>query len=110
MLFNAVQSDQLSHCVKIPRIAKPTKASAYCTKFTMVQCWKGYSGCDTMNISTHSDLSKTSELLSQHEDASIVGRQDIVLLLRQKNAAKQVSRELANFFYQMQKGDIQNKI
>ena len=51
-----------------------------------------------MNISTHSDFSKTSELLSQHENASIIGRNDIRLLLNQKVANKQISPELAESF------------
>ena len=74
---------------------KPMK---YSTKFAMVQCRSGYSGVDTMNISTHSDFSTTSDLLSRHEDASIIGRNDIRLLLNQKVANKQISSELAHSF------------
>ena len=99
-ILNAKQSDQLSHCVKVPRISKPTKAMKYCTKISMVQCRSGFSGVDTMNISTHSDFSKTSELLSQHEDATIIGRKDMNLLLDQKVANKQISSELAASFIQ----------
>ena len=94
-ILNAVQSDQLAHCVKIPRISRQTKALKFSTKFAMVQCRSGYSGVDTMNVSTHSDFSKTSELLSQHEDASIIGRHDIRNLLQQKVLSKQISPELA---------------
>ena len=35
--LNSTYSDQLSHCVKIPRISRPTIASKYTTKFSMVQ-------------------------------------------------------------------------
>ena len=100
-ILNAKQADQLSHCVKIPRISKQTKAKKYCTKFSMVQCRSGFSGVDTMNISTHSDFSKTSELLSQHhEDATIVRRNDMTLLSNQKVKNKQISSELADSFIQ----------
>ena len=94
-ILNATKSDQLSHCVQVPRITKQTKASAYCTKFAMVQCRSGYAGCDTMNITTHSDFSTTSELLSRHEDATIMGRPDMVKLLEQKVHAKQIHPDLA---------------
>ena len=70
----------------------------YSTKFAMVQCRSGFSGVDTMNVTTHSNFSKTSELLSTHEDASIIGRNDIRLLLNQKVANKQISPELAELF------------
>ena len=96
--LNALQSDQLSHCVQVPRISRPMKPMKYSTKFAMVQCRSGYSGVDTMNISTHSDFSTTSDLLSRHEDASIIGRNDIRLLLNQKVANKQISSELAHSF------------
>ena len=72
----------------------------------MVQCRSGFSGVDTMNISTHSDFSKTSELLSQHKDATIIGKNDMTLLLNQKVANKQNSSELAASFIQMQKDNI----
>ena len=72
-ILNANQSDQLSPCVNIPRIVSSTKAMKYCTKFSMVQCQSGYNGIDTMNVSTQSDFSKTSELLSIHEDTTIIG-------------------------------------
>ena len=64
----------------------------------MVQCRTNYAGCDTMNITTHSNFNFTSELLSQHEDASIVGRPDIVMLLQQKIRSGQISPELADCF------------
>ena len=70
----------------------------YCTKFSMVQCWSSYHGIDTMNISKHSDFSKCSELLSQHEDATIIGRPDINILLHQKVSAKQITQELCESY------------
>ena len=56
----------------------------YCTKFRMVQCRSGYNGKITMNITKIRDLSKTSILLSEHESATMVGRNDTQILL-QKN-------------------------
>ena len=50
------------------------KANKYSTTFAIVQCQTYFSGIDTMSIGTHSNFEITSELLSQHEDASIVGR------------------------------------
>lgn len=90
-IMNAKRSDQLCHCVKIPRISKPVVAKKYCTKFSMVQSRSGYTGVDSMNITTHSDFNFTSELLSQHESASIIGRKDISLLLSQKVRKGQLS-------------------
>ena len=98
--LNSMYSDQLAHCVKCPRISRPTIASKYSTKFAMVQCRTSFSGCDTMNITTHSDFSISSQLLSQHEDASIIGRPDMTLLLEQKKHSKQISPELADQFIQ----------
>ena len=77
------------------RITKPTKEMAYCTKFAMVQCLSGYAGCDTINITTHSNFSTTLELLYRHEDATIMGRPDIVKLFEQKVQAKQIHPDLA---------------
>ena len=93
-IFNSTYTDQLAHCIQIPRVTKSVKPMKYCTKFGMVQCHSGYSGTSTMNVTTHSDFSKTSLLLSEHESASIVGRTDIRLLLQQKIKEKNVSVEL----------------
>ena len=97
-VFNAYIADQLSHCVTIPRITKPMKAKKYNTTFAMVQCHSSFSGVDTMNITTKSDFSKSSELLSQHEDASIIGREDIKHLLYNKVRNKEITQELADTF------------
>ena len=75
-------SDQLAHCVKIPRISRPIIAPKYSAKLSMVQCRTSFSGCDTMNLTTHRDFNMTSELLSQHEGASIVGRPDMIIHIR----------------------------
>ena len=64
----------------------------------MVQCRKSFSGCNTMNVTTHSNFSMTFELLSMHEDASIVGRPDMTMLLKQKVDKKQISPLLADNF------------
>ena len=53
-----------------------------------------------MNVTTHSDFSITSDLLSIHEDASIIGRPDMTLLLKQKKTSQQISDELAETFIQ----------
>ena len=66
----------------------------------MVQCRTSFAGCDTMNITTHSNFSMTSELLAMHEDASIVGRPDMTMLLKQKVDKKQISPLLADTFVQ----------
>jgi hypothetical protein len=97
-IFNADIPDQLSHCVKIPRITKPMKAKKYNTTFAMVQCHSSYSGIDTMCLTTKSNFSKSSELLSQHEDATIIGREDINHLLHNKIKNGEISPELANSF------------
>ena len=94
-ILNAQQPDQLTQCVQIPRISSSINPMNYSTKFAMVQCRSGFSGVDTMNISTHSYFSKISELLSQHENTSIIGRNDIRLLLNQKVTNKQISPKLA---------------
>ena len=108
--LNSIYSDQLAHCVKIPRISRPTIASKYSTKFAMVQCRTSFSGCDTMNVTTHSDFSITSDLLSIHEDASIIGRPDMTLLLKQKKTSQQISDELADSFIQNAKNVTQKII
>lgn len=96
--LNSMYSDQIDHCVNIPHISRPTKASAYSTKFAMVQCRTSFTGSDTVNVTTHSDFSMTSELLSLYKDASIIGRPDIRMLLKQKVEAKQISPLLADSF------------
>ena len=97
-VLNAEQSDQLAPCVRKHQVSKPMKAYKYCTKFQMFQVHSGYSGVSTMGLTTHSDFSRSSELLSQHEGASIIGRDDINLLLSKKVANKQISAEHARNF------------
>jgi predicted GIY-YIG superfamily endonuclease len=97
-IFNAEQSDQLAHFVKIPRITKPMQPKAYSTMFPMVQSRCGFDGVDTMELTTHSDFSKTSYLTSQHEGASLVGREDLSILLNQKASKGQISHELAHSY------------
>jgi hypothetical protein len=70
------------------------------TTFEMVRQTGGYTGLDTMNVGTHSDWSKTSELLAQHEALSLKDRSDIRHLLAQKVACGQASRELADWSLQ----------
>ena len=45
-------------------------------------------------------ISKTSELVSQHEDATIIGRSDMTILLNKKVAEDQIISELAETFIQ----------
>lgn len=97
-ILNAKQPDQLAHCITIPRVSKQTQAKQYCTKFGVTRLHSNYSGVDTMNIGNHSDFSKTSELLSQHESASIVGRQDISILLSKKVSDGEISQHLVDSY------------
>ena len=64
----------------------------------MVQCQTCFSGVDTMNIVTHSNFARTSELLFQHKDASIVGRPDMMFLLDRKVKNNEISKELAKAY------------
>ena len=50
----------------------------------MSQCQSGSSGVDTGYVTQNGDFSRTSELLMQHESASIVMRDDMRILLDQK--------------------------
>ena len=47
-----------------------------------------------MQLTTHSDYSLGSELLAQHEDATIVGRNDINLMLSKKVEQKRYRLKL----------------
>eukprot|EP00957_Ditylum_brightwellii_P072793 5532417-Ditylum_brightwellii.AAC.1 len=51
-----------------------------------------------MSIGTHSNFARTSELLSQHEDASFVGRPDMVFLLDRKVKNNEISKKLAEAY------------
>ena len=101
--MNAQQSDQLDPCIKIPRISSPTKSMAYCKKISMVQFRIVFSGVDTINIISNSVFSKNSELLLMHEDTTIIGRNDIHILLQQKVTSKQISPKLVNSFIENEK-------
>ena len=94
-ILNAEQSDQLAPCVRKHRVAKPMVASEFCTKFAMYQQRSEYAGVSTMDLTSHSDFSRASELRYQHEAASIVGRDDIVLLLNKKVTNGEISPEHA---------------
>ena len=48
-----------------------------------------------MNVTTHSDFSKTSFFLAEHEAASIIGRKDTRILIDQKLDKKEITVELA---------------
>ena len=99
-ILNAERSDQLAPCVRKHRVSKQTKAHKYCTKYGMHQVHSGYSGVSTMDLTTHSNFNSCSELLSQHEDASCIGRGDISLLLSKKVAKEEISSEHATAFVQ----------
>ena len=51
-----------------------------------------------MDLTTHSNFGSGSELLSQHEAASIVGRNDINLLLNKKVENGEMSQDMAHSF------------
>ena len=92
--MNAREADQLSPCVRKHRVTKQMKASKYCTKFQMFQQRSEYSGVSTMDLTSHSDFSEVKELRSQHEAASIIGRDDMRLLLNKKVSNNEISSEL----------------
>ena len=94
--LSAEQSDQLAHVVGTPRIARPLKARYNNTSFAMTRQIGGYNGFDTMNVSTHSDWSKTSCLLAEHESNGLAMHPDLVHLLSCKVRAGQVSTLLSN--------------
>ena len=49
-----------------------------------------YSGISTMDLTTHSDFSIVKEIRSQREAASIMGRDDMRLLLSKKVLNKEI--------------------
>ena len=55
----------------------------------------GYHGVSTIDLTSHSNFSASSELLSQHEDSYIVERDDTKVLLNTKVKDEEVSKELA---------------
>ena len=59
----------------------------------------GYHGVSTMDLTSHSDFSVTSALLSQREDSYITGRDDIKFLLNKKVREGEVSKELASNYF-----------
>ena len=99
-VLNAEMADQLAPCIAKHQVSKQMKASSYNTKFAMVQVHTGYSGVNSMQLTSHSDHSSASELLAQHEAATIVGRNDINLLLAKKVEHKKMSSETAHSFTQ----------
>ena len=75
----------------------------------MVQCCSVFSGVDTINITSQSDFSKASGIILMHEDTTIIGRNDIRILLHQKVTSKQISPKLENSFINNEKrGILQN--
>ena len=64
----------------------------------MVQCHSGFSIVDTINITSPSYFSKPSELLPMHKDTTIIGCNDIHIILQQKFTSKQISSKLENSF------------
>jgi hypothetical protein len=95
-VLNAEQSDQLAPVVRKHRVTRPMKASKYCTVFQMVQQRCEYSGVSTTDLTNHSDFSRVTELRSQHEEASIIGRTDINMLLQRTVENGVLSQEHAN--------------
>ena len=105
-ILNSAQSDWLVHCVKVSHISRQMKAMKYCAKLTMVQFHSWFTGVDTMNITSHSDFSITSYLLSHHENTSITDRHDIWSLLNQKVKRCQISTDLEQLFIDSVKNNI----
>ena len=94
--LSAEQSDELSHIVSTPMIACPVRRNFNTTSFVMTCQASGFSGLDTMNMSTHSDWSKTSHLLGKHKNNSLHGHDDIVHLLPQTVEAGEINSILAD--------------
>lgn len=67
------------------------------TTFSMAKVNGGYSGIDSISVSTYSDFSRSSELMAQHEALAISKRGDMVHLLSQKVVCGQVTKELASW-------------
>ena len=66
----------------------------------MVQFRSDYNGVDTMNVTTDSDFRKSLEIILSHEDATIVGRDYISILLNRKVANSEISPESEDYFLQ----------
>ena len=79
--LSASQADQLSHVKATTQIARPSKRSCNNTMFAMVELKGGFSGVDSMSVSTQGNWYKPSYLLSEHQRNSLNGRRDIKQLL-----------------------------
>ena len=97
-VLNARLSDQLSPCVRKHRVARQMKARKFCTTYAMYTQYSNYEGVCTMDLVTNSNFASGSELLSQHQAASIVGRNDINLLLSRKVERGEISVEMQHSF------------
>ena len=86
--LSADQTDQLSHCVINPRIARPTKQNKFTTTHSMARQFGGFSGLDTMNVTTTGDWSKPSVLMAEHESNILHGRNDLIHWLSLQIQAK----------------------
>ena len=97
-IFNAEISDQLAPCVRKHRVSKQMKAHKFCTKHRVETVYAGYTGVSTMDLTTHSNFNSFSEILTRHESASLIGRNDINLLLSRKVSRQEITSEHADRF------------
>lgn len=93
--LSALQADQLSHVKATTRIAKPTRRFQNNTTFSMVTLQGGFSGVDSMTVSSQGNWYKTSYLLSEHESNSFHGRNDIKQLLSRMKETGLINERLA---------------
>ena len=93
--LSASQPDQLVHVTVNPRVAKPVKMKKTGTTYSMAKVNGGYTGLDSISVSTSSNFNRTSELMAQHEALALSNRDDLVHLLWQKVACGQVNKPLA---------------
>jgi len=73
----------------------------------MSRQYGGFVEMDTMSVGTHSDWSKCSELLNEHESLAMAGCADMNDLLSWKIDEHQVSPLLANQYTKMHLADFQ---
>ena len=95
-ILNSEIPDHLSHCVKIPIIIKLINPMLYNTTIAIFQCYIRYHGVDKIIVTTKRYFIERSELPSEHEDATIVGRKNINYLLHKKVEKNKISQELAD--------------
>ena len=93
--LSASQADQLSHVKATTRISKPTRRFQNNTSFSMVTLQGGFSGVDSMTVSSQGNWYNTSYLLSKHKSNSFHGQNDIKQLLSRMKETGLINERLA---------------